>query len=74
MLYRLDKLKIGSSYWIRSLEQLLSISFTKEGELNSTNMRIMQVSLCKYLAENLQEELDLRHVENRQIKKELLKS
>ncbi|GFX45894.1 uncharacterized protein TNCV_3607551 [Trichonephila clavipes] len=50
------------------LEQA-SISFTKEGvKFNKyeNHAQLMQIS-----AENLQEELDLRHVENRQIKKEL---
>ncbi|GFW50914.1 hypothetical protein TNCV_3591961 [Trichonephila clavipes] len=53
---------------LRSLEQA-SISFTKEGvKFNKyeNHAQLMQIS-----AENLQEELDLRHVENRQIKKEL---
>ncbi|GFX24310.1 hypothetical protein TNCV_421111 [Trichonephila clavipes] len=48
-----------------------SISFTKEGvKFNKyeNHAQLMQIS-----AENLQEELDLRHVENRQIKKELEK-
>ncbi|GFU60709.1 RVP domain-containing protein [Trichonephila clavipes] len=52
------------------LEQA-SISFTKEGvKFNKyeNHAQLMQIS-----AENLQEELDLRHVENRQIKKELEK-
>ncbi|GFX16284.1 retrovirus-related Pol polyprotein from transposon 412 [Trichonephila clavipes] len=52
------------------LEQV-SISFTKEGvKFNKYEnpAQLMQIS-----AENLQEELDLRHVENRQIKKELEK-
>ncbi|GFV03810.1 RVP domain-containing protein [Trichonephila clavipes] len=52
------------------LEQA-SISFTKEGvKFNKyeNDAQLMQIS-----AENLQEELDLRHVENRQIKKELEK-
>ncbi|GFW32277.1 retrovirus-related Pol polyprotein from transposon 17.6 [Trichonephila clavipes] len=51
------------------LEQA-SISFTKEGvKFNKyeNHAQLMQI------AENLQEELDLRHVENRQIKKELEK-
>ncbi|GFY30441.1 uncharacterized protein TNCV_4066911 [Trichonephila clavipes] len=52
------------------LEQA-SISFTKEGvKFNKyeNHAQLMQIS-----AENLQEELDLRHVEDRQIKKELEK-
>ncbi|GFT81865.1 RVP domain-containing protein [Trichonephila clavipes] len=52
------------------LEQA-SISFTKEGvKFNNyeNHTQLMQIS-----AENLQDELDLRHVENRQIKKELEK-
>ncbi|GFX89531.1 hypothetical protein TNCV_72241 [Trichonephila clavipes] len=52
------------------LEQA-SISFTKEGvKFNKyeNHAQLMQIS-----AENLQEGLDLRHVENRQIKKELEK-
>ncbi|GFU50978.1 retrovirus-related Pol polyprotein from transposon 297 [Trichonephila clavipes] len=52
------------------LEQA-SISFTKEEvKFNKyeNHAQLMQIS-----AENLQEELDLRHVENRQIKKELEK-
>ncbi|GFX92176.1 hypothetical protein TNCV_1740961 [Trichonephila clavipes] len=52
------------------LEQA-SISFTKEGvKFNKyeNHAQLLQIS-----AENLQEELDLRHVENRQIKKELEK-
>ncbi|GFT32678.1 uncharacterized protein TNCV_2641031 [Trichonephila clavipes] len=63
--------KNRSSYWIRSFEQA-SISFTKEGvKFNKyeNHAQLMQIS-----AENLQEELDLRHVENRQIKKEGRKS
>ncbi|GFY18103.1 RVP domain-containing protein [Trichonephila clavipes] len=52
------------------LEQA-SISFTKEGvkfHKYENQAQLMQIS-----AENLQEELDLRHVENRRIKKELEK-
>ncbi|GFX17957.1 retrovirus-related Pol polyprotein from transposon 412 [Trichonephila clavipes] len=52
------------------LEQA-SITFTKEGvKFNKyeNHAQLMQIS-----AENLQEELDLRHVENRQMKKELEK-
>ncbi|GFV35583.1 uncharacterized protein TNCV_2151311 [Trichonephila clavipes] len=58
-------------YWISDLLEQASISFTKEGvKFNKyeTHAHLMQIS-----AENLQEELDLRHVENRQIKKELEK-
>ncbi|GFW19987.1 retrovirus-related Pol polyprotein from transposon opus [Trichonephila clavipes] len=61
-----EKAVIGSDL----LEQA-SISFTKEGvKFNKyeNHAQLMQIS-----AENLQEELGLRHVENRQIKKELEK-
>ncbi|GFW67761.1 retrovirus-related Pol polyprotein from transposon gypsy [Trichonephila clavipes] len=65
-----DKLKIEAVIGSDLLEQA-SISFTKEGvKFNKyeNHAQLMQIS-----AENLQEELDLRHVENRQIKKELEK-
>ncbi|GFW42405.1 uncharacterized protein K02A2.6 [Trichonephila clavipes] len=65
-----DKLKFEAVIGSDLLEQA-SISFTKEGvKFNKyeNHAQLMQIS-----AENLQEELDLRHVENRQIKKELKK-
>ncbi|GFT31145.1 retrovirus-related Pol polyprotein from transposon 17.6 [Trichonephila clavipes] len=65
-----DKLKFEAVIGSDLLEQA-SISFTKEGvKFNKyeNHEQLMQIS-----AENLQEELDLRHVENRQIKKELEK-
>ncbi|GFW21940.1 retrovirus-related Pol polyprotein from transposon 17.6 [Trichonephila clavipes] len=65
-----DKLKFEAVIGSDLLEQA-SISFTKEGvKFNKyeNHAQLMQIS-----AENLQEELDLRHVENRQIKKELEK-
>ncbi|GFT30120.1 transposon Tf2-9 polyprotein [Trichonephila clavipes] len=65
-----DKLKFEAVIGSDLLEQE-SISFTKEGvKFNKyeNHAQLMQIS-----AENLQEELDLRHVENRQIKKELEK-
>ncbi|GFU36803.1 hypothetical protein TNCV_365651 [Trichonephila clavipes] len=65
-----DKLKFEAVIGSDFLEQA-SISFTKEGvKFNKyeNHAQLMQIS-----AENLQEELDLRHVENRQIKKELEK-
>ncbi|GFU82871.1 retrovirus-related Pol polyprotein from transposon gypsy [Trichonephila clavipes] len=65
-----DKLKFEAVIGSDLLEQA-SISFTKEGvKFNNyeNHAQLMQIS-----AENLQEELDLRHVENRQIKKELEK-
>ncbi|GFX96525.1 retrovirus-related Pol polyprotein from transposon 17.6 [Trichonephila clavipes] len=52
------------------LEQA-SISFTKEGV--KFNKYENHAQLIQISAENLQEELDLRHVENHQIKKELEK-
>ncbi|GFV42940.1 RVP domain-containing protein [Trichonephila clavipes] len=64
-----DKLKFEAVIGSHLLEQA-SISFTKEGvKFNKyeNHAQLMQIS-----AENL-EELDLRHVENRQIKKELEK-
>ncbi|GFU58772.1 retrovirus-related Pol polyprotein from transposon 17.6 [Trichonephila clavipes] len=64
-----DKLKFEAVIGSDLLEQAL-ISFTKEGvKFNKyeNHAQLMQIS-----AENLQE-LDLRHVENRQIKKELEK-
>ncbi|GFW29645.1 retrovirus-related Pol polyprotein from transposon 17.6 [Trichonephila clavipes] len=65
-----DKLKFEAVIGSDLLEQA-SISFTKGGvKFNKyeNHVQLMQIS-----AENLQEELDLRHVENRQIKKELEK-
>ncbi|GFW88293.1 retrovirus-related Pol polyprotein from transposon 412 [Trichonephila clavipes] len=65
-----DKLKFEAVIGSDLLEQA-SISFTKEGvKFNKyeNHAQLMQIS-----AEILQEELDLRHVENRQIKKELEK-
>ncbi|GFW30838.1 retrovirus-related Pol polyprotein from transposon 17.6 [Trichonephila clavipes] len=65
-----DKLKFEAVIGSDVLEEA-SISFTKEGvKFNKyeNHAQLMQIS-----AENLQEELDLRHVENRQIKKELEK-
>ncbi|GFT31157.1 uncharacterized protein TNCV_3645541 [Trichonephila clavipes] len=65
-----DKLKFEAVIGSDLLEQA-SISFTKEGvKFNKyeNHAQLMQIS-----AENLQEEIDLRHVENRQIKKELEK-
>ncbi|GFT50799.1 RVP domain-containing protein [Trichonephila clavipes] len=65
-----DKLKFEAVIGSDLLEQA-SISFTKEGvKFNKyeNHAQFMQIS-----AENLQEQLDLRHVENRQIKKELEK-
>ncbi|GFU36420.1 RVP domain-containing protein [Trichonephila clavipes] len=61
-----------SSYWIRSLEQA-SISLPKERKLGEFNKYENHAQFMQISAENLQEELDLRHVENRQIKKELEK-
>ncbi|GFW40241.1 retrovirus-related Pol polyprotein from transposon opus [Trichonephila clavipes] len=65
-----DKLKFEAVIGSDLLKQA-SISFTKEGvKFNKyeNHAQLMQIS-----AENLQEELNLRHVENRQIKKELEK-
>ncbi|GFX46990.1 hypothetical protein TNCV_316131 [Trichonephila clavipes] len=65
-----DKLKFEAVIGSDLLEQA-STSFTKEGvkfHKYENHAQLMQIS-----AENLQEELDLRHVENRQIKKELEK-
>ncbi|GFW83356.1 retrovirus-related Pol polyprotein from transposon 412 [Trichonephila clavipes] len=65
-----DKLKFEAVIGSDLLEQA-SISFTKEGvKFNKyeNHAQLMQIS-----AKNLQKELDLRHVENRQIKKELEK-
>ncbi|GFX78812.1 retrovirus-related Pol polyprotein from transposon 17.6 [Trichonephila clavipes] len=65
-----DKIKFEAVIGSDLLEQA-SISFTKEGvKFNKyeNHAQLMQIS-----AENLHEELDLRHVENRQIKKELEK-
>ncbi|GFW71021.1 transposon Tf2-6 polyprotein [Trichonephila clavipes] len=65
-----DKLKFEAVIGSDLLEQA-SISFTKEGvKFNKyeNHAQLMHIS-----AENLREELDLRHVENRQIKKELEK-
>ncbi|GFW52561.1 retrovirus-related Pol polyprotein from transposon 17.6 [Trichonephila clavipes] len=64
-----DKLKFEAVIGSDLLEQA-SISFTKEGvKFNKyeNHAQLMQIS-----AQNLQEELDLRHVENRQIKDEKL--
>ncbi|GFT46722.1 retrovirus-related Pol polyprotein from transposon 412 [Trichonephila clavipes] len=69
-LRKADKLKFEAVIGSDLLEQA-SISFTKEGVIfkkYENHAQLMQIS-----AENLQEELDLRHVENRQIKKELEK-
>ncbi|GFS73675.1 RVP domain-containing protein [Trichonephila clavipes] len=65
-----DKLKFDAVIGSDLLEQT-SICFTKKGvKFNKyeNHAQLMQIS-----AENLQEELDLCHVENRQIKKELEK-
>ncbi|GFS82016.1 retrovirus-related Pol polyprotein from transposon gypsy [Trichonephila clavipes] len=65
-----DKLKFEAVIGSDLLEQA-SISFTKEGvkfHKYENHAQLMQIS-----TENLQEELDLRHVQNRQIKKELEK-
>ncbi|GFW32565.1 RVP domain-containing protein [Trichonephila clavipes] len=65
-----DKLKFEAVIGSDLLEQA-SISFTKEGvkfNKHENHAQLIQIS-----AENLQEEVDLRHVENRQIKKELEK-
>ncbi|GFV59780.1 uncharacterized protein TNCV_956791 [Trichonephila clavipes] len=65
-----DKLKFEAVIGSDLLEQA-SISFAKEGvkfHKYENHAQLMQIS-----AENRQEELDLRHVENRQIKKELEK-
>ncbi|GFS61905.1 retrovirus-related Pol polyprotein from transposon 412 [Trichonephila clavipes] len=65
-----DKLKFEAVIGSDLLEQA-SINFTKEGvkfKKYENHAQLMQIS-----AENFQEELDLRHVENRQIKKELEK-
>ncbi|GFW52741.1 retrovirus-related Pol polyprotein from transposon 297 [Trichonephila clavipes] len=65
-----DKLKFEAVIGSDLLEQA-SISFTKEGV--KFNKYENHAQLIQISAENLQEELDLRHVENRQIKKELEK-
>ncbi|GFX54655.1 retrovirus-related Pol polyprotein from transposon 17.6 [Trichonephila clavipes] len=65
-----DKLKFEAVIGSDLLEQA-SISFTKEGV--KFNKYENHAQLMQIFAENLQEELDLRHVENRQIKKELEK-
>ncbi|GFX22324.1 transposon Tf2-6 polyprotein [Trichonephila clavipes] len=65
-----DELKFEAVIGSDLLEQA-SISFTKEGV--KFNKYENHAQLMKISAENLQEELDLRHVENRQIKKELEK-
>ncbi|GFW71260.1 transposon Ty3-I Gag-Pol polyprotein [Trichonephila clavipes] len=65
-----DKLKFEAVIGSDLLEQA-SISFTKEGV--KFNKYENHAQLMQIPAENLQEELDLRHVENRQIKKELEK-
>ncbi|GFX89890.1 RVP domain-containing protein [Trichonephila clavipes] len=65
-----DKLKFEAVIGLDLLKQT-SISFAKEGvKFNEydNHAQVMQIS-----AENLQEELDLCHVENRKIKKELEK-
>ncbi|GFT73903.1 uncharacterized protein TNCV_4895361 [Trichonephila clavipes] len=65
-----DKLKFEAVIGSDLLEQA-SISFTKKGvkfKKYKNHAQLMQISV-----ENLQEELDLPHVENRQIKKELEK-
>ncbi|GFV81310.1 peptidase A2 domain-containing protein [Trichonephila clavipes] len=65
------KLKFQAVFFRSDLLEQALISFTKEGvEFNKyeNHAQLMQIS-----AENLQEELDLRHVKNRQIKKELEK-
>ncbi|GFW02721.1 uncharacterized protein TNCV_5028031 [Trichonephila clavipes] len=65
-----DKLKFEAVIGSDLLEQA-STSFTKEGvKLNKyeNHAQLIQIS-----AQNLHEEVDLRHVENRQIKKELEK-
>ncbi|GFS70735.1 transposon Tf2-8 polyprotein [Trichonephila clavipes] len=64
-----DKVKFEAVIGSSLLEQA-SISFTKGIKFNKyeNHAQLMQIT-----AENLQEELDLRHVENRQIKKELEK-
>ncbi|GFX28242.1 RVP domain-containing protein [Trichonephila clavipes] len=62
-----DKLKFEAVIGLNLLEQA-SISFTKEGV--KFNKYENHAQLMKISAENLQEELDLCHVENRQIKKE----
>ncbi|GFY00880.1 uncharacterized protein TNCV_4528991, partial [Trichonephila clavipes] len=64
----IDKLKFEAVIGSDLFEQA-SISFTKEGVKFNNHAQLMQIS-----AENLQEELDLRHVENRQIKRRNLKS
>ncbi|GFT66589.1 transposon Tf2-6 polyprotein [Trichonephila clavipes] len=65
-----DKLKFEAVIGSDLLEQA-SISFTKEGV--TFNKYENHAQLIQISAENLQEELDLRHVENRRIKKELEK-
>ncbi|GFS52345.1 RVP domain-containing protein [Trichonephila clavipes] len=65
-----DTLKFEAVIGSDLLEQA-SISFTKEGV--KFNKYENHAQLMQIYAENLQEELDLRHVENRQIKKELEK-
>ncbi|GFX64750.1 retrovirus-related Pol polyprotein from transposon 17.6 [Trichonephila clavipes] len=65
-----DKLKFEAVIGSDLLEQA-SIGFTKEGV--KFNKYENHAQLMQIFAENLQEELDLRHVENRQIKKELEK-
>ncbi|KAF8766341.1 hypothetical protein HNY73_019414 [Argiope bruennichi] len=65
-----NKLKFEAVIGSGILKQA-SISFTKEGI--KFNKYESQAQLMQISAGNLQEELDLRHVENRQIKKELEK-
>ncbi|GFX94217.1 retrovirus-related Pol polyprotein from transposon 17.6 [Trichonephila clavipes] len=65
-----DKLKFEAVIGSDLLEQA-SICFTKEGvkfHKYENHAQLMQIT-----AKNLQEKLDLRHIENRQIKKELEK-
>ncbi|GFX92304.1 hypothetical protein TNCV_1112311 [Trichonephila clavipes] len=65
-----DKLKLEAVIGSYLLEQA-SISFTKEGV--KFNKYENHTQLMKISAENLQEELDLSHVKNRLIKKEIEK-
>ncbi|GFW57517.1 transposon Tf2-6 polyprotein [Trichonephila clavipes] len=64
-----DKLKFEAVIVSDLLEQA-SISFTKGVKFIKYENHAQLMQIC---AENLQEELDLRHVEDRQIKKELEK-
>ncbi|GFX21093.1 hypothetical protein TNCV_4366731 [Trichonephila clavipes] len=54
--------------YLRIEEQKEKLRLKNEKKITLRTIELMQIS-----AENLQEELDLRHVENRQIKKELEK-